>query len=78
MRRHAGILVEQRAGRHVESNRETFHDGDRGIARASLKIADVGPVNSCTFGELFLAPAALVPTAAKVLGEALADVHLRK
>lgn len=77
-RRHAQISIEQRAGRHFERNGETFHDGDRRIACASLEIADVGAVNAGTLGKLFLAPATLVASAAKVFGEALADIHPRK
>ena len=60
--------IEQRTGRNLQRRGEPFDDGDRGIARAPLDVAHIGPMNAGNVGKLFLTPAAVMPEAAQVYG----------
>jgi len=61
----------------IEKDRQPLHHGDRRVARASLEIADIGPVDPCAVGEIFLAPAPFIAKAAQIGSEALADIHCK-
>ena len=60
--------IEQRTRRNLQRRGEPFDDGDRGIARAPLDVAHIGPMNAGNVGKLFLTPAAVMPEAAQVYG----------
>jgi len=60
---------------YVQCCRQPVHDGDRGIARAALQIADIGTMNIRAERKLLLRPAFLLAQATKITGKALRDIH---
>ena len=72
----AHLSVKQSSCRDREGDRELFQHGDRRVARAAFKVADIGTVDAGTVGIFFLAPAFLVTEAAQVCGKALTDIHI--
>jgi hypothetical protein len=53
-------LVEQRTRRDFERLRQFLDDLDRGIARSTLDVAYVGPMNTGAIGIFFLRPSGVL------------------
>ena len=59
----------------AECNCQTLNDGDCGIARATLDIADIGAVDTSFVGKGLLAQGLALAQAAHISTEALTNIH---
>ena len=71
----SSISIQQFTQLYVQCRRQPVDDGDRGIARATFQVADIGAVNIRAERKLFLRPAFLLAQATKIMGKALRDIH---
>lgn len=69
-------LINQLARIHLERLRQPLDDINRGIARSSLKVANISPMNIGLMSELFLAPSLFNSVLAQICGEALTNIHV--